>query len=201
MSRKFPNVEFVLAGDGPLRSELERQALELGLQGRVQFLGDRRDITAVLASMKCLSGAVCFGKSIQCHAGIHGGWRAGRSDRRGGNSELGGGGRALLVSPNSEGKLEAGLERVLGQPALRSSMADRAREFAQTTFSAEQICRRYRELYATALAKGRGRPQTGLKKTAGSRIRIHCRPKFAIGRGTGGAGGFVIAQLERRSGG
>ena len=51
VSRKFPNVEFVLAGDGPLRSELERQALELGLQGRVQFLGDRRDITAVLASM------------------------------------------------------------------------------------------------------------------------------------------------------
>jgi glycosyltransferase involved in cell wall biosynthesis len=90
----------------------------------------------------------------------------------GGNSELGGGGRALLVSPNSVGELEVGLERVLGQPALRSSMADRAREFAQTTFSAEQICGRYRELYATALAKGRGRPQTGLKKTAGSRIRI-----------------------------
>lgn len=48
---KFPDVEFLLVGDGPLRSELEQEAEKLGLRDRVQFLGDRRDISALLASM------------------------------------------------------------------------------------------------------------------------------------------------------
>lgn len=44
-------MEFVIAGDGPLRPELERQAADLGLVGRVGFLGDRRDIPAIMASL------------------------------------------------------------------------------------------------------------------------------------------------------
>lgn len=48
---RFPNVEFLLVGDGPLRPQLERQAAELGVQSQVRFLGDRRDIPAILASM------------------------------------------------------------------------------------------------------------------------------------------------------
>jgi glycosyltransferase involved in cell wall biosynthesis len=44
-----PRPNFVLVGDGPLRPELERQAIDLGLAGRVVFLGYRRDIPALLA--------------------------------------------------------------------------------------------------------------------------------------------------------
>jgi glycosyltransferase involved in cell wall biosynthesis len=51
LGARFPNAEFVLVGDGPMRPELERQAANLGIAGRVQFLGDRRDVTAVLASL------------------------------------------------------------------------------------------------------------------------------------------------------
>src|SRR5262249_6818156 len=49
--RQLPNVEFVLVGDGPLRASLEKYAAELGLGKSVIFLGERRDIPAVLASM------------------------------------------------------------------------------------------------------------------------------------------------------
>ena len=48
---RFPDVEFVLVGDGPLRPELEREAESLGLKAQVSFLGDRQDIPAVLASL------------------------------------------------------------------------------------------------------------------------------------------------------
>ena len=46
----FPEAEFLLVGDGPLRAEIENQAGALGLSKRVIFLGDRRDIPALLAS-------------------------------------------------------------------------------------------------------------------------------------------------------
>jgi glycosyltransferase involved in cell wall biosynthesis len=36
------------AGDGPLRGALERQMEELGLNGKVHFLGTRRDIMALM---------------------------------------------------------------------------------------------------------------------------------------------------------
>ena len=51
IARKFPQVEFILAGDGHLRPGLERMAECLGLRSRVHFLGDRNDVPAVFASM------------------------------------------------------------------------------------------------------------------------------------------------------
>jgi glycosyltransferase involved in cell wall biosynthesis len=47
--RQFPLVRLVCVGDGPLRSELEREASELGLQEAVRFLGYRRDVPSWLA--------------------------------------------------------------------------------------------------------------------------------------------------------
>ena len=49
--RRMPETEFVLVGDGPLRPEIERQAVALGLGERAIFLGDRRDVSSVLASL------------------------------------------------------------------------------------------------------------------------------------------------------
>jgi glycosyltransferase involved in cell wall biosynthesis len=51
LAAKFERLEFVLVGDGVLRSELETYAAQLGLDTRVRFLGDRHDIPAVLASL------------------------------------------------------------------------------------------------------------------------------------------------------
>jgi colanic acid/amylovoran biosynthesis glycosyltransferase len=39
VSKQFPNATLTLIGDGPLRAELEKQAGELGVQGRVMFTG------------------------------------------------------------------------------------------------------------------------------------------------------------------
>lgn len=45
-----PASRFVIVGDGPLRGQLERRAQALGLAGNVTFLGERRDVDAVLRS-------------------------------------------------------------------------------------------------------------------------------------------------------
>jgi len=41
---------FALAGEGPLEAELKAEASELGLGNRVQFLGPRRDVPALLGA-------------------------------------------------------------------------------------------------------------------------------------------------------
>jgi glycosyltransferase involved in cell wall biosynthesis len=48
VAKHRPDVELLLAGDGPLRGELELLTGELGVSGRVHFLGVRGDVPDVL---------------------------------------------------------------------------------------------------------------------------------------------------------
>ncbi len=48
--RRRPDLQFVFAGDGPLRESLEAQARSLGIGDRVRFLGFRDDVPALLAA-------------------------------------------------------------------------------------------------------------------------------------------------------
>lgn len=43
LCRRFPNLQFVLAGDGPLREDLHRRCADLGIADRVHFPGWRAD--------------------------------------------------------------------------------------------------------------------------------------------------------------
>jgi len=47
----FPLIRLLIAGDGPLRKELEDYAETLGIKQNVLFLGMRRDIPALLSAM------------------------------------------------------------------------------------------------------------------------------------------------------
>ncbi len=45
---QFPSTVFAIAGDGPLRAELEARAERLGISKSVHFLGMRSDVPALL---------------------------------------------------------------------------------------------------------------------------------------------------------
>jgi glycosyltransferase involved in cell wall biosynthesis len=48
---EFPLAHYVIAGDGPLRHDLERAAAALGIAGRVHFLGWQDNASSVFASL------------------------------------------------------------------------------------------------------------------------------------------------------
>ncbi|MFI5396500.1 MAG: glycosyltransferase [Candidatus Binatia bacterium] len=48
LAREWPEAEFMIIGDGPLRPALEAQARALGLSGRVTFTGERDDVDVIL---------------------------------------------------------------------------------------------------------------------------------------------------------
>jgi len=52
--RGLPRARIVLIGDGPQRGEIEARISALGLGGRVELLGDRRDVPDLLAGMDLL---------------------------------------------------------------------------------------------------------------------------------------------------
>jgi glycosyltransferase involved in cell wall biosynthesis len=153
VAQEVSNVEFVLVGDGPLRAELEKEVAQLGLQGRVQFLGDRRDISAVLHSFD-VSVVPSASESLSnvmlesMAAGV-----PVVATAVGGNCELGDRGRAQLVPANDERGLAAELIRLVQDAALRSGIVFAAREFVRSNFSVERVCRQYEELYADVLGR------------------------------------------------
>jgi glycosyltransferase involved in cell wall biosynthesis len=50
VAQRYPNVKFVLAGDGPLRSDIEQQIQKNGLTQHFQLLGFRTDIPELLGA-------------------------------------------------------------------------------------------------------------------------------------------------------
>jgi glycosyltransferase involved in cell wall biosynthesis len=158
---KFPVLEIVLVGDGPLRPELEREAENLGLGGQVCFLGDRRDIPAILAS---LDVSVLPSTSESLSNVILESMAAGLpvvASRVGGNPELVTENEGILVAPDQEEDLAAAIERLLRDPTLRAELGRSARRFAQANFTLERTRKRHEELYCEVLAEKRWHPNPG----------------------------------------
>ena len=152
LSEENPNLQFVLVGDGPLRPGLEAEAARLGLQERVLFLGDRRDVHAVLQSVDvCVVPSVSESLSNVMLESMAAGIPV-VATSVGGNVEIGGDGRAILVPANDDRALAQGLTRLLETASLRSQMAREARDFVYSNYSVQRICRQYQELYAEVIA-------------------------------------------------
>lgn len=149
----MPNAEFLLAGDGPLRQELETEARELGLADSVRFLGDRRDVAAVHASMDV---AVLTSDSESLSNVILEAMAAGLpvvAFRGGGNPELVNAERGALVEPGNEAEFSNAVVRLLTQPALREELGRNARQFVEENFGLDRVRSRYQELYEALLEK------------------------------------------------
>jgi glycosyltransferase involved in cell wall biosynthesis len=151
---RFPGVEFWLVGDGPLRPQLEALASELGIAGAVKFLGERMDVTAVLASLDL---TVLCSSSESLSNAILESMAAGVpvvATRVGGNPELVEHERTgLLTPPGDEAALAAAIERMLRRPEERRAWGQLGRGRARARFSLEGVLARYADLYDAVLAE------------------------------------------------
>jgi glycosyltransferase involved in cell wall biosynthesis len=150
---RFPRLECLLVGDGPLRAELEREAESLGLKGHVFFLGDRQDIRAILAS---LDVSVLPSSSESLSNAILESMAAGVpvvASRVGGNPELVTKDRGVLVAPGDDRGFADAIERLLRDAAMRAEFRRNAKQFAETNFTLEQMRKRHQALYNELLEK------------------------------------------------
>lgn len=115
----------LIAGEGPLGTELHRQAAAAGVA--VRFLGPRRDVPALLAAADVVVvPSIWEGQPLIVQETL----RAGRplvATRAGGIAELTGDDAALLVPPGDPEALAAAVTRLLDDPAAAARLAAAAR--------------------------------------------------------------------------
>jgi glycosyltransferase involved in cell wall biosynthesis len=157
---RMPDVEFLLVGDGSLRTELEEQAAALGLGERAVFMGDRRDIPAVLASMdvavltsdsESLSNAILEAMAARLPVVAY---------KVGGNAELVNDQRGALIAPGDEKEFAAAVLHLLSDAGVRRQQGLNARQFVEEHFSLDRVLGRYEELYTRLLQQKGWRRRT-----------------------------------------
>lgn len=149
---EVPEATFVLAGEGPLRVELEARAARLGVAERVRFLGRREDIPQLLAACDVFALPSLYeGSSLAVLEAMAAGIPI-VSSAIGGTEELIEGGQSgLLVPPGDAKALAAALRRVLGDANLRRELAAKARERVDQGLTREQNADRVTNAYTELL--------------------------------------------------
>jgi glycosyltransferase involved in cell wall biosynthesis len=154
LAERFPQVRFVLVGDGPLRTGLEIMANQLGLADRVVFLGDRRDVPALLSTFDI---SVLPSASESLSNVILESMAAGVpvvAAQVGGNPELvHNGATGLLFPSGDEEQFSRAMETLVTQPGLRKQFGECARRRAQAEYAIPRVRDRYHELYRSLLAE------------------------------------------------
>lgn len=149
LAERFPDGELLLVGDGPRRSDLERQASETG--GRVVLAGHVDDVWGCLATATLFvlpSSVEPLGISVleAMAAGV-----PVIATAVGGVPEIVEHERTgLLVPPGNASALASAIERVLLDPALQASMAA-AGTFKAAQLRADKTVSRYVDLWSSLL--------------------------------------------------
>ena len=154
---KCPGVRIVVAGDGPLRDELARQAEDLGVGGRLELAGERRDIPAILAAADIfVLPSVSEGLPISIMEAMAAGKPVVATDVGGVAELVDQGSTGQIVPPRSAPALADALAQLALDPARRAAMGARGKLRIASEFTPEQMARRTADIYHAVLQrKGR----------------------------------------------
>lgn len=148
------NCELWLAGEGPLRSDLETQAKNLGISQLVKFLGVRHDVPALLAQVDLfvfpslwegLGIAVleaALAKVPIIASGIDGIVDIIKDKESG-----------LLVPAKDTHELSRALEYLLNNPTEAKQMAEKAYVWVKENFDVSVVVKKYEKMYLNEIVK------------------------------------------------
>jgi glycosyltransferase involved in cell wall biosynthesis len=153
---RVPNAVLVIAGEGPLASELRGEAVRLGVGRHVVFLGPRVDMPALYRAFDLyVLPSVWEGLPMVLLEAMAAGCPIVASDVGGVTSAIESGISGLLVPARQPTDLARAIVRVLQDEALRQGFAREASRRFETHFTASVMTRRYESLYAAAMAARR----------------------------------------------
>lgn len=145
----------LIAGDGPLRSELEAAAAALGIAAEVRLLGHCPQIETVLAAMDVfVLPSVSEGLSNTILEAMAAGRPVVATEVGGADELVVHRDTGLLVPPGSIDQLADAIGRLLEDDAARRRMGEAARHRAATDFCLAAMIERYEALYLGLVRPG-----------------------------------------------
>ena len=151
---QLPDVQFMLAGDGPLRSALEEQVRTLGLEDRVHFLGHRTDIRDLLTHCDVfVLPSLYEGLPLSILEAMAAG-KPVIATQVGGTAEaVLAGETGLLVPPADSTALAAAIHSMLADRAFARRLGTAGRLRVEREFSSDVLLQQVAALYTKLLAR------------------------------------------------
>jgi glycosyltransferase involved in cell wall biosynthesis len=138
--REVPDTRFLIVGEGELRGQLERQIHELGLDRHVTLTGFRSDVLGLLKSLDVFAmSSITEGlgsailEAMACRRPVVA-TRAGGIPEAVDDNVTG-----LIVPPQDDTALAAGILRLLRSPELRDQFGQAGRQRVIDSFSVERL--------------------------------------------------------------
>jgi len=157
VNERFANVEYLIAGDGPLRADLESQCRELGIDKLVHFVGWQSDVSRVLGCIDlfCMpslweSFGIAFAEAMAMERPIV------ATHVEGIPEVVKDGETGILVEPRDPDGLANAICTLLADPELRQQMGHAGRRRVQAMFTVEEMVHRYDELFESLVRQTRG---------------------------------------------
>jgi glycosyltransferase involved in cell wall biosynthesis len=147
-AEKVPLARLIIIGDGELRTGLEKLARDLGVEDKLLFLGDRRDVAELLAGMDLfVLPSTQEGHSISlieaCASSL-----PIIATNVGGNPEIVKDGiNGLLTESNNVRALADKMEELLLDKEKRERFGQNGRTWAETEGSVQAMAQRYQNIY------------------------------------------------------
>lgn len=145
---RVPNVYLWLAGEGPLRRELEAKAERIGIKPRVRFLGWRDDVEALFAAADIF---VCPSRHEPLGNVVIEAWAQGvpvvATDSLGPGTLIRHGETGILVPVDDAAALARSIKRLVEDEGTRSELGRRGREAYEAGFTEESVVRQYLDFF------------------------------------------------------
>lgn len=154
LSRKLPDVELVIIGDGPLKDKLTAQVKQLRLESRVKFLGSRRDIPELLQQLDVfVLCSIDEGMPISLLEAMAAGLPVVATSVGGNREIIIENETGLLIPPQNPEALAEAMLRILTNEPLASAMSKEAVRVVAERFSINKMVQGYTSLYGSLLTK------------------------------------------------
>lgn len=143
-----------IAGEGPLRPDLESRASRLGIGDRVTLLGHRADVEMVLAALDVfVLSSVSEGLSNTIQEALCSGVPVVATHVGGADELVDEGQTGFLVGKQDPAAMAEALARLVGDASVRARFASRAAERAVREFGFEAMAGAYDALYRRLVAE------------------------------------------------
>lgn len=144
---RFPGAVFAIAGDGPLRAELEAEATRLGISAQVKLLGVRSDVPALMAVADVfVLSSRSEGMPLVLLEAMGSGAAVVATRVQGVDELIEDGRSGLVVEPENVAELSAAILRLLSNEDERNDLGSAARRKIEASFTLERSCQQYAQI-------------------------------------------------------